>query len=354
MKKIIKTIKYILVLLIGIGLARFVFFRDSIKSIPVRRVTLSQKVVTKTVSALGEVKSSKDASISFTTSGTIGTIAVEKGDTVKQGQFIASIISPEGNHTIQAAKDSRDIALRERDLFVENYKKKSARDSLGGETQYEIQLRTLNEYISRAEANYQSALATYSRNYLYAPFEGKVLDVYKTKGETVTATEPVIKLAKTDLIFEVSVDQADFGLLKEDQSVELKLDAFSAETFTGKVATLPSYANGGVNPNFTVEIQFEDPEEKILLGMRGDVKITVETTQSEVLALLYDEVLFDSEENPFVWEVKNGLLEKLPIEIGLEGDLYTEIKTNLKDVEIVGPLNSNTEIEQGYKAKIQN
>lgn len=354
MKKLVKTFKYIAILGLGIGLARFVFFRDSIKTIPVRKISSTQRIVTKTVSALGEVKANKEASIAFTTSGTISAIAVSKGDTVSQGKFIASLISPEGDHNIQVAKDSRDIALRERDLFIENYREKSDRDALGGQTQYEIQLRTYEEYASKAEANYQSVLATYSRNYLYAPFDGKVLDVYKTEGEVANPTDPIVKLANEDLVFEVSIDQTDFGLLKEGQSVELTLDAFSNEKFSGRTITLPKYANGSANPNFTVEIAFDDPDKKVLLGMRGDVKITVDSTESEVTSLLYDEVLFDSEDNPFVWIVKNGLLEKMPIEIVLEGDLYTEIKTDISNLILVGPLNSAIQIEQGFRAKIQN
>ncbi len=353
MKKILKPLKIILILGAGIALARFVIFRDSIGIIPVRKVEAQKMVVTKTVSALGEIKSSNDANIAFTTSGTIGYIAVQKGDEIVKGQLIASLISPEGGYTIQGAKDARDIALRDKELFIENYKTDSDRDALGGETQYQIQLRTLEEAISRAEANYQSSLATYSRNYLYAPFEGRILDVYKTLGEVVTATEPVIKLAKTDLVFEISVDQADFGLLQEEQTAEITLDAYSGEKFTGKVKALPRYANGGANPTFTVEVLFEDPENKILLGMRGDAKITVASTSSEVFALLYDEVIFDSEEKPFVWVVKNGYLEKLPVKIGLEGDLYTEIKTDISNETLVGPFNNTVQLEQGYKAKIQ-
>ena len=352
-KKIIKPTKFLLILGAGVLLARYGLFKDSIGSTTVRQIEPQKVIVSKSVSALGEVKSSKDAMLSFTTSGTISHIAVEKGQELQAGQLIASLINPEAEHTIQAARDTRDIALRDKDSFLEKYKKKSARDLLGGENQYQIQLRMLDEAISRTEANYQAALATYSRNYLYAPFAGRVLDVYKTKGEVAAATEPIIKLAKDDLIFEVSVDQSDFGLLKEGQEVELFLDAYANQKFSGKISTLPKYANGGINPSFTVEIAFDDPTNQVLLGMRGDVKIIVDSTEGEVTALLYDEVLFDAEEKPYIWIVEDGYIEKFPVEIGLEGDLYTEIKTDISDKVLVAPFNNNIQLEQGFKAKIQ-
>ncbi len=352
MQKLKKFGKPILLLITGILSARFFIYKDRVHSLQVRRVHPDTREVIRTVSAIGEVVPEEDAKLSFTLPGTISRIYVQKGDTVNKGQYIASLTNPETAHEIQVAKDARDIAIRERDLFIERYKEASSKHELGGDEEYKILLREKNEYVSKAEANYEAVIARTSKNYIRAPFDGIILDVFKETGETCNIGEPVARIGAGKKFFEASVDQEDFGQLKPGQSVEISLDAFPNETFEGAVTKLPQYAPGGTNPDFTVDIPLTE-NEKILTGMQGDMKITVAKSDGQVQALLYDEIIFDAEDKPFVWIERNGLIEKLPIQIGLEGDLYTEVKTDLSKYTVIAPLNSNIELEEGFKAKFQ-
>ncbi len=352
MKTSKNILKYLLIVGLGVLLARFILFRDGTNTVLVRSVNTDKRVVKKTVSALGQVKATQEASISFPVGGPISSIEVSEGDELVTGAFIAALNNPETKYAVQAAKDSRDMALRDKDLFVEKYS--GDKNLIGGVEQYAIQARKLDEYISQTEANYQSSLKTSYKQFLYAPFEGAVVAVYKTTGEVVSPGEPVVKIATKDKFFEVTVDQEDYGLLKVNQVVDVKLDAYAGTSFNGEVMELPQYANGTANPTFTVKISVKDTEEQILLGMTGNARITVAATSSEVNALLYDEIQFDYEENPFVWVINvNGVLEQKDVEIGLEGDLYTELKTEIKD-QIVRPANSNSKLEEGFKAKFVN
>ena len=317
------------------------------KTIPVRKLYLENRIVVKTISASGEVKSSNQVDLSFPVSQRITSISVKKGDLIKKGFLLATIENQSILQTVKSYKEARDIDLRQRELFERN--RESNEDSLGGSDQYDIKLREYNETVSQAEALYNSQLATIRNTYLYAPFEGTVIDVTKEVGETTTAGEIVIKLADlSKLQFEIGIDQEDYGQLKNGMSAEINLDAYPNYVFKGAVYEIPLYADGSA---FVAKVSFNDADKQPLLGMTGDVKIASASSESEVKSLYYDEIYFDEQDKPYVWVEENGYISKFPIEIGLEGDIYTEVKTEINK-QIIAPLTSDIEIKDGYKAKI--
>ncbi|OGC77117.1 hypothetical protein A2619_00350 [candidate division WWE3 bacterium RIFOXYD1_FULL_39_9] len=135
-----------------------------------------------------------------------------------------------------------------------------------------------------------------------------------------------------------------------DQIVEINLDAYGDKKYSGKVSALQMFANA--DSDFVVDIEFtENGGFMPTLGMTGDAKIIVESTQNPVKSLFYDEIFYDDEDKPFVWTVKNGYLAKLPIEVGLEGDIYTEVKSQI-DIPVVVGLNQDVELFEGFKATV--
>lgn len=350
MKSILKRKKLIglfLLLLIILLIVRSGSTTKS-KTVPMRKLNLENRVVIKTVSASGEVKSVNQADLAFPASQRITAVLVKKGDTVKKGALLATLENQSIYQTAKSYKDARDIALRQKELFERN--KNDNTDTLGGSDQYNIRLREYDEDVSQAEAQYNAQLATLRNTYMYAPFEGTVVDVIKDAGESAVASETIIKIADlTKLQFEIGIDQEDYGQLKNGLIAEINLDAYPNFTFNGAVSEIPLYANSS---SFTAKVDFDATGDKNpLLGMTGDVKITSTTTGSEVKSLYYDEIFFDEQDRAYVWVVENDYISKFPIEIGLEGDIYTEVKTDINK-QIVAPLTSDIEVKDGYKAKI--
>lgn len=353
MKKLWNFGKYILILGIGVSITYFILSSNGTKSISVRTIEPSERKVKQTVSASGEVKADKSASLSFPFLGKLNTLNFQKGDSVEKGDFLASLESSDDYYSLEAAQDSVDVAIHDRDLFVENYE--TNLQAAGGKDEYEIQLRKYNELIEKAKATYNSTKESYNNNFLYSPISGIVLDTYYKEGETITAGSPVIKIADPEtLYFEVTLDQEDYGKIQEGQKAEIELDSYEDILFEGKVKKLPGYANGGATPNFIVEIEVLPGEKPALLGMTGDARIITDQTENQVMALLYDEIFTDVDDKPFVWTVNEaGNLKRHYVEIGIEGDLYTEIKSDLPP-KIVVPLEDSEDPEEGFKATITN
>lgn len=331
----------------------FIYFnsKNKVTSL-VKKVSVQNRLVTKTVSANGSIKSRNQANISFAVGGQIKYIYVKEGQVVKSGQILASVDNNYQLQTAQSYKDARDIVLRERDLFIN--KKDTNKTTLGGWESYYIKLREYDEQLSQAEANYKAQLATLTKTNIYAPFDGTVVIINKRVGETAIAGETVATVADLNkLVFEILVDQEDFGRIKIGQDTDIKLDSFDGTVFKGKVLELPAQANAS-DSNFTVKIDLVKAEgTNFTVGMTGDAYMTIAQTSGEVPSLLYNEILKDDSGKTYIWIVDNGKLKKLSVEIGLEGDLYTELKTKV-DKQIVLPATEGEKIQEGYTAKFIN
>ncbi len=346
-----KIKKWYLVISVTFVLIALYFLFGREKAIPVKEIPIKHLKVKRTVSAAGTMSSENDADLSFALLGKISDINVEKGEDVAQGKYLSMLENFVESETTQSLKDTRDVAQRDLDLFIENYA--SNLDGAGGLDEYNIQVRRYQELLSKAEAAYQAQLGNFGKTYLYAPFSGKIIDIYKNEGETVSAGTPVLKIADTDkMIFEIELDQEDFAFIEEGQEVEVTLDAFENEIFTGMVKKLPDYVatdNGG---DFILEIILKsENRDKVLLGMTGDAFIILSRTDSEVSALTFDEIDYDIQEKPFVYVEENGKIVREYLELGLRGDIYIEIK-NKNDKPVVQVSNAKYKLEEGLKVKI--
>jgi len=325
------------------------FFRKT--GIPVKEIKIKNVVVKKTVSAAGEVKSREQADLSFSAMGRLSDIAVEEGDVISDGAYIASLDNFTEAQSTQAVKDGRDVAKRDLELYVEQYE--TNMDAVGGQDEYAIGKRRYEELLSKAEATYQAQLGTLGKTYIYAPFAGKIIDIYYEAGETVISGSPVVKIADEDQkIFEIQLDQEDFTYLELGQEVDIKLDAFEDETFTGIVTKLPSYVEDNAGKDFVIKIDITgDNKNKALLGMTGDAYIILAKTDGEVPALTFDEVQYDIDDKPFVYVFNEGRVETLYIDLGLKGDIYTEIRSNI-DKPIIQESDSKYDLQDGVKVKL--
>lgn len=341
-----KKLLLFIIPLVLIVLAVFISSKTRSKSITVEKASSEKQVIAKTISASGEVTSKYLYDLAFEGTGRINQLSVAKGDPVTQGMLLASAVNLSEYNDIQALRDTLDIAKRDKDIYVELYDTK--RSSVGGENEYEANVRRFDEYISRATANYTSSLNALSRLRITSPIDGTVVDVLKEQNEVAATGQPVVRVADlSSLVFEVLIDQEDFGLLSVGDSVELTLDSYKDKTFSGEVSALPLFAQE--TGDFEVNIAITDSDKPILLGMKGDATVKIDETSKKVTAIAFD-LLNEDDTGYFLWIDDKGILKKKKIEIGLEGDFYTEVKTDISGLTLVIPAQDSQPVE-GLKVR---
>lgn len=344
--------KKLIILLIILGVGAYLYTqRSASKPIEVEKASLERNVVTKTVSGSGVITSENEADLAFLGTGRITELNVKKGDLVEKDTLLARIFDSGAYSSTQARKDARDVALRDLDLFKQTYQ--NNHKAVGGTDEYNISIRRLEELVSAAEATYQASIMGLSSYYLTAPFSGTILDVSGAVGEIASVTSPTIKIADlTQLVLEVELDQEDFSFVRLGQKAEVTLDSYPDVTFMGEVVEVPLFVDSSDQESFLVKIAISPQDKPILLNMDGDVSIIIDSTNDEVNSLTFDQVFFDDDNKPYVWIDQNGSLGKKYIEIGLEGDIYTHIKSDISET-IVVPSNPDQEAKEGLKIQVK-
>ncbi|MDF5010236.1 efflux RND transporter periplasmic adaptor subunit, partial [Vibrio parahaemolyticus] len=133
-------------------------------------------------------------------------VLVKAGDVVKQGQMIAKLDDSKEKQAVNDAEAQYTLAIRQlkrgEDLHARQMISKAELDEL-----------TANKEL--AEATFYNATNQLNYTRLFAPFAGKVSDVFKERFERVAIGEPVLNLYQNDLVY-VRIELSDNVLAMVD------------------------------------------------------------------------------------------------------------------------------------------
>jgi HlyD family secretion protein len=171
--------------------------------------------------------------------------------------------------------------------------------------------------VAAAQAKVSIAQATVDSLILKAPFDGEVLAVYFRPGDSATQTDVAVILAnRSQLYVDVAVDESDISQVSLGDPATLSLDALPALSFTGKVSQvvpLGETVQGLVK--YTVRVDFDQTDPKVLLGMTANASIVADTLEG-ALAVPIDAVQQD-DTGEYVSRLKaDGTVEKVKVVSG--------------------------------------
>jgi len=124
---------------------------------------------------------------------------------------------------------------------------------------------------------------------IYSPIDGIILSRAVDEGQTVAASlnAPTLFTIARDLTkmeVQVDVDEADIGLVKQDQRVQFTVDAYPEKTFAGHVSQVrlePKVVSNVVT--YTVIVEAENPDKLLLPGMTASITITTCEVENAVI-----------------------------------------------------------------------
>jgi RND family efflux transporter MFP subunit len=213
---------------------------------------------------LGEARPYKTATLYAKVSGYLARIAVDAGDHVKAGQFIAEITSPELDAQYRGASaaldNRRKLAERTRDLAEKGFFSQQALDNANTDvqTQEDVakEIRTMQNY-----------------RVLVAPFAGVVTTRYVDPGALVTnatsnqtSAQPVVTVSDTTkLRVTVYVDQVDASFVKTGTKVEIS----DSSNPTIKSEAIVSRTSGELDPRtrtLATQVDFDNSKGTFISG----------------------------------------------------------------------------------------
>ena len=286
-----KKIVLLLAVLVLTG-ATFWFFNRNGNEVasPYRFVTIEQGDLEAVVSSTGTLNAVTTVQVGTQVSGIISHIFVDFNDKVRRGQIVARIDTTllvsaveDGEANIERNQAQLRQAEREFKRIKGLYDKQFITEVEFNRAQYDLDIA--NTSVKSAEINLERARRNLGYATIYAPISGTVIERNVDVGQTVAASfsAPQLFLIADDLShMEIlaSVDESDIGLIKEGQTARFTVQAYPDETFTGTVRQVRLQSTMQENVvNYTVVINVENEDRKLLPGMTATADFLIETAQ---------------------------------------------------------------------------
>ncbi|RPI89928.1 MAG: efflux RND transporter periplasmic adaptor subunit [Chloroflexi bacterium] len=229
----------------------------------------------KTVTASAVVVPAHVAQLGFLISAIARDIPVQEGDSVKAGQTLMVLNTPDLQFSVTAAQS----ALHSAQAYADLQKYQKVENRRNGRIFFDI---VPEEYRQRANVKVQQAqvaleIANFNltQGTLTAPFDGMVASISVIPGEFVPSDQAVVTLATlNDLQLETTdLSERDVTKVKMGAPVDIFVEGLNEE-FAGNVIGISPQANiVGGDVVFKITIAFDDQPENLLWGMTAEVTI---------------------------------------------------------------------------------
>ncbi len=191
--------------------------------------------------------------------------------------------------------------------------------------------------LAAAQARLRAAEARVEQFKLTAPFDGTVLAVYYSVGDSVTPGQPAIVVADTDqLHVETAIDELDIASIEVGQPASLTLDALPEVTFQGEVAQIDLFPElSGTATEYPVRVALTSVDERARIGMTAVVNIRVERKEGALLipnwGLRFDP---DTDQVFVMVQTAEGAARR-EISLGLRNENVSEVVEGLQAGDVV-------------------
>ena len=147
------------------------------------------------------------------------------------------------------------------------------------------------------------------------------------------------------VVVDMSVTRYDLEKLEVGQSANITL---AGKNYEGTVSRLSRLAaeNAKGTPVVSAEIQIENPDDSIYLGLEAKVK--VEGHKAENVLIVPVEAVNTGKDGSFCYVVENGVVVKREVETGLSSASLIEVKSGLKAGDQVIKIGTEL-LEEGMK-----
>ncbi len=372
-KNLVLGAAVLIVLIVAVTLA---LTQITPKTAPPNLVVVRRGDLSATVSATGKVRAKKSARLSLPMSGIVQSVNKMEGDEVTPSDVIVSLRADDSARRVKQAElnlQSRQFDLarakaapRDEDLEIAraNLRKATvavaaaeaaytatpnaqndagreiaradldiARASFNrltnGATKEE--LATLQNAVTNAQYDLDTAKAALAQTKLTAPFAGTVTEVTVHEGELVGGYTPLASVADLSALeIAADIDEIDIANAQVGQKVEVRLDAFPGEIYSGKVTRLfPASTAQRGSTVYSAVVDFDFKNFKVRPGMGANLKI--QTIEKHGVLLVPNRALKNVGTRKAVQVITGSGARDVVVEVGVSDGNQTEIVSGVNE-----------------------
>jgi multidrug efflux pump subunit AcrA (membrane-fusion protein) len=152
-------------------------------------------------------------------------------------------------------------------------------------------------------------------------------------GVNVTPLTPIAFVVDMDKIkINLDVPEKYLPKISLGQEAKISVDAYPDEEFVGKITKISPVVDLSTR-TAPVEITLDNPQHKLQSGMYARVQLVVETHKD--VPVILKEAIIGKEPNNYVFVIENKKAVLRNISLGIRQGPYYEIKTGLKEGDLV-------------------
>jgi HlyD family secretion protein len=154
----------------------------------------------------------------------------------------------------------------------------------------QAQVKQAEAQVQQAEGAVRLAKTNLGYTDIYSPIDGVVVSRDVNEGQTVASSfsAPTLFTIATDLTnmqVIAAIDQADIGMINQDNKVSFTVDAYPGEAFQGTINQIRLNATNVSNVvTYNVVVDVKNPDKKLKPGMTADLTFAI-AERNDVLKL---------------------------------------------------------------------
>ncbi len=190
-------------------------------------------------------------------------------------------------------------------------------------------VETANASLESARTALSTAEENLTNTKIYALSPGYIASKNATVGQMAAAGTELFSIKNTDaLMAEIEVTESVIPFIRQGTKAVIDVQSAGIEDLTGFVNLVNPTKNEKTGM-YTVQVNIDNREHKLNVGMFADVALITETS-SEAITVPSDAVLLSGEESyVYVASADGTTAEKRIVTTGIDTDEYTEIVTGV-------------------------
>ena len=307
--------------------------------------TAERGVLSGVITASGELQAQQKVNVSPRQAGLLDQLVVDEGDLVEEGQVLAVMVRGDLDDRLE----ERQALLRQAEANYKSKKEEFDRDSklyasgvISADDFSNVRFAMLARQAGLIAARERvEQLEQESREKtIRAPFAGKITERYAEPGSFVTPTTAASATAgaTSSSIVELSqglevsarVPESDIGRIVIGQKAEIRVDAYPDERFLATVTEIaPRAAKENNVTSFEVKLNFDNPPNKLLIGMTADINFKTGRSDPKILVPTVAITMEDGKQGVLLVD-ENQQPRFQPVELGNSSGDQTAILNGLE------------------------
>ena len=341
--------------------------------------TVQQGAVSSTITASGSITARSEVTADFEVSGTVKSVDVALGETVKKGQKLGTLVKGDFNDALaDAEEDLADAQANVTDAYTAISDAESDADSSDEQTassaeqalsSAEDQLDSAQDQVETAQDAVDVAEENVDATTLHSPIAGLITAVTGTKGgtsgsssgssssgastgDTTTASGFVTIADVSKMTMTAAIAEADIADVEVGQTVDITFPALTDVTTTATVtAVAPTATSSNSVVTYATTITLDEIPDGLRLGQTAEATITTATSADDALYVPTAAITTATDGTSTVDVIgDDDAVTTTTVELGAVGDEGTEITSGLESGQtvVLGEVAATDDTDTGF------